>query len=320
MSFLALGLAVVAALSVVLIITGLTVNMAAKPADLLEARLAQFTELGRMPATLSEVELSLPFFERAIRPTLDKFGGFITKRVRSGSLEALQEQLNLAGRPWGMTASAFWFLRLLSLLLCTVLGLGIAVLLGLEQPMFLLAVVGGGVFGYLLPQMVLGSKVKKRQKQILLAMPSALDLLTISVEAGLSFDAALTRVSEKYQNSLTAEITQVLNEIRLGVSIFAGPPPRFEALEDMARRCKVEELTNFVQAVVQSEQLGVGIANVLRIQSEEIRRRRRQRAEEQGQKAPLKMLFPMVGCIFPTLFIVLLGPAVVEVAHQLGSK
>ena len=313
MSFLALGLGLVAALSVVLIIAGLTVNMSSKPADLLEARLAQFTELGRMPATLSEVELSLPFFERAIRPTLDKFGGFITKRVRSGSLEALQEQLNLAGRPWGMTASAFWFLRLLSLLLCTVLGFGLAILLGLEQPMFLLAVVGGGVAGYLLPQMILSSKVKKRQKQILLAMPSALDLLTISVEAGLSFDAALTRVSEKYQNPLTSEITQVLNEIRLG-------RPRIEALEDMARRCKVEELTNFVQAVVQSEQLGVGIANVLRIQSEEIRRRRRQRAEEQGQKAPLKMLFPMVGCIFPTLFIVLLGPAVVEVSHQLGAK
>ena len=313
MSFLALGLGLVAALSVLLIIAGLTVNMSSKPADLLEARLAQFTELGRMPATLSEVEMSLPFFERAIRPTLDKLGGFITKRVRSGSLEALQEQLNLAGRPWGMTASAFWFLRLLSLLLCTVLGLGLAVLLGLEQPMFLLAVVGGGVLGYLLPQMILGSKVKKRQKKILLAMPSALDLLTISVEAGLSFDAALTRVSEKYQNPLTSEITQVLNEIRLG-------RPRVEALEDMARRCKVEELTNFVQAVVQSEQLGVGIANVLRIQSEEIRRRRRQRAEEQGQKAPLKMLFPMVGCIFPTLFIVLLGPAVVEVAHQLGAK
>jgi tight adherence protein C len=313
MSLLALGLALLAALSIVLILLGLTVQMSAKPADLLEARLAQFTELGRMPATLSEVELSLPFFERAIRPTLDKFGSFITKFVRAGSLDALQENLNLAGRPWGMTASAFWLLRILSLLLCTVIGLGLAILLGLEQPMFLLAVVGGGVLGYLLPQMVLNSKVKKRKKQILLAMPSALDLLTISVEAGLSFDAALSRVAEKYENPLTAEVTQVLNEIRLG-------RPRVEALEDMARRCKVEELTNFVQAVVQSEQLGVGIANVLRIQSEEIRRRRRQRAEEQGQKAPLKMLFPMVGCIFPTLFIVLLGPAVVEVAHTLGAK
>lgn len=313
MSLIAIGIGVVAALGVLLIVYGLTVSMAPRPADLLEARLAQFTELGRMPATLSEVELSLPFFERVIRPTLDKLGSFVTRFVRAGSLDALQEQLNLAGRPWGMTASAFWLLRLLSLLLFSVLGLALAIVMTMDQPMFMLGPVGGGVLGYLVPQMVVTSKVKKRKKQILLSMPSALDLLTISVEAGLSFDAALSRVAEKYENALTTEITQVLNEVRLG-------RPRVEALEDMARRCKVEELTNFVQAVVQSEQLGVGIANVLRIQSEEIRRRRRQRAEEQGQKAPLKMLFPMVGCIFPTLFIVLLGPAVVEVAHTLGAK
>lgn len=313
MSLIAIGIGIVAALGVLLIVYGLTVSMSPRPADLLEARLAQFTEMGRMPATLSEVELSLPFFERAIRPALDKVGSFITRFVRSGSLDALQENLNLAGRPWGMTASAFWLLRLLSLLLFTVLGLALAIVMGMDQPMFMLGPVGGGVLGYLVPQMVLSSKVKKRKKQILLAMPSALDLLTISVEAGLSFDAAMSRVAEKYENALTTELTQVLNEVRLG-------RPRVEALEDMARRCKVEELTNFVQAVVQSEQLGVGIANVLRIQSEEIRRRRRQRAEEQGQKAPLKMLFPMVGCIFPTLFIVLLGPAVVEVAHTMSAK
>jgi len=173
--------------------------------------------------------------------------------------------------------------------------------------------VGGGALGYLMPQLMVSRKITKRQKQILLAMPSALDLLTISVEAGLSFDASLVRVAEKYHNALTQELTQVLNEVRLG-------RPRIDALDDMAKRCHVEELTNFVQAIIQSEQLGVGIANVLRIQSEEIRRRRRQRAEEQGQKAPLKMLFPMVGCIFPTLFIVLLGPAVIEVAHTLGGK
>ena len=313
MSLIAIGIGVVAALAVLLIVYGLTMSLSPRPADLLEARLAQFTELGRMPATLSEVELSLPFFERAVRPTLDKLGSFVTRRVRAGSLDALQENLNLAGRPWGMTASAFWLLRLLSLLLVTILGLALSILMSLDQPMWMLGPVGGGVLGYLIPQMVLSRKVKKRKKQILLSMPSALDLLTISVEAGLSFDAALTRVAEKYDNPLTQEITQVLNEVRLG-------RPRVEALEDMARRCKVEELTNFVQAVVQSEQLGVGIANVLRIQSEEIRRRRRQRAEEQGQKAPLKMLFPMVGCIFPTLFIVLLGPAVVEVAHTMGAK
>jgi tight adherence protein C len=154
--------------------------------------------------------------------------------------------------------------------------------------------------------MTISRRIKKRQKQILLALPSALDLLTISVEAGLAFDAALARVTEKYKNVLSAEFNQVLNEVRLG-------RPRLEALDDMGRRNKVEELNNFLQAIIQSEQLGVGIANVLRIQSEEIRRRRRQRAEEAGQKAPIKMLIPMIGCIFPTLFIVLLGPAVIQV-------
>jgi tight adherence protein C len=156
-------------------------------------------------------------------------------------------------------------------------------------------------------------RIKKRQKSILLALPSALDLLTISVEAGLSFDAALARVVDKYDNEFSRELTIMLNEVRLG-------RPRLEALDDVARRCKVEELSNFIQAIIQSETLGVGVANVLRIQSEEIRRKRRQRAEELGQKAPLKMLFPMVGCIFPTLFIVLLGPAVIEVAHQFSAK
>ena len=312
MTFMAIGIAVVAALGVLLIVFGLTMSLAPRPGDLLEARLAQFTESGRLPATLTEVELSLPFFERAIRPGLDKVGGLITRGMRSGSLEALQDELNLAGRPWGITASGFYLVRILSLLLFAALGFAISELLTFDMPMWLTGPAGGAVLGYLVPQMMLKQRIKKRKKQILLAMPSALDLLTISVEAGLSFDAALARVADKYENPLTVEITQVLNEIRLG-------RPRVEALEDMTRRCRVEELSNFVQAVVQSEQLGVGIANVLRIQSEEIRRRRRQRAEEQGQKAPLKMLFPMVGCIFPTLFIVLLGPAVIEVAHTIGG-
>jgi tight adherence protein C len=313
MSLLAIGIAAIGAIGVLLIIYGLTVSVAPRPGDLLEARLAQFTEQGRAPATLTEVELSLPLFERVIRPMLDSLGSFVTRFVQAGSLEGLQEKLNLAGRPWGITASGFAALRILSLLLFTCLGLALSLVAQFSMPTWLLGPVGGGVLGYLVPQMMLSRRIKKRQKRILLAMPSALDLLTISVEAGLSFDAALVRVADKYHNALTQELTQVLNEVRLGRT-------RIDALDDMAKRCRVEELTNFVQAIIQSEQLGVGIANVLRIQSEEIRRRRRQRAEELGQKAPLKMLFPMIGCIFPTLFIVLLGPAVIEVAHTLGGK
>src|SRR5438128_3142684 len=312
MSLLAIVLAVVAALGILLIVFSVVLTMSPRPVDLLEARLAQFTEAGRPLTTLSEVEMSLPFFERAVRPILDGFGGYLSKRAQAGSQQALQEKLNLAGRPSGLTAQGFLALRLLSLVLLGCIGLAVALLLGLDMPLWLIGPFGGAGLGYLLPESIVSRRIRKRKKGILLSLPSALDLLTISVEAGLSFDAALTRVAEKYKNPLTQEVTQMLNEIRLG-------RPRLEALDDLSRRCKVDELSTFVQAIIQSEQLGVGVANVLRIQSEEIRRRRRQRAEEQGQKAPLKMLFPMVGCIFPTLFIVLLGPAIIEVAHQFGA-
>jgi len=169
-----------------------------------------------------------------------------------------------------------------------------------------------GIGGYFFPDLWLRQKVQRRQKEIKLALPNALDLLTISVEAGLGFDAALLRVTEKYKNALSEEFTQVLNEVRLG-------RPRLEALDDMGRRVGVEELHSFIQALIQSEQLGVGIAKVLRIQSEEMRRKRRQRAEELAAQASLKMLFPMLLFIFPTIFIILMGPAVLIVLHSLGG-
>ncbi|HVC05744.1 MAG TPA: type II secretion system F family protein [Candidatus Acidoferrales bacterium] len=312
MSPLAIGLAVAVAAGILLIFVGLAMAVSPRQTDLLEARLAQFAEAGRAPATLAEVEMSLPLFDRVFRPFLDKVGQRLNRNAGAGSTDALQEKLNLAGRPWGLSASGFLALRLLCMLMFTAIGLALALFGALTMPLLVVVPAGGLILGYLGPQMVVARRIKKRQKEILLALPSALDLLTISVEAGLSFDSALTRVVEKYNNAFSRELSIMLNEVRLG-------RPRLDALDDVGRRCKVEELSNFIQAIIQSEQLGVGVANVLRIQSEEIRRKRRQRAEEQGQKAPLKMLFPMVGCIFPTLFIVLLGPAVIEVAHQFGS-
>ncbi|MHB8718778.1 MAG: type II secretion system F family protein [Candidatus Dormibacteria bacterium] len=309
-------LAAVAALfaftGIAFIIFGLTSANASSQSELLEARLAQFTEVGHAVASLSEAELSLPFSDRVIRPIFDRLGRLMTRRMQGTQQANIQERLNLAGRPGGLTPGGFVALQVMSLGSLVVLGLLLTVLVSLQYPANLLAPVGGGALGYLIPSMFISRRIKRRQKELLLALPSALDLLTISVEAGLAFDAALARVIEKYQNPLSAEFNQVLNEVRLG-------RPRLEALDEMGKRNKVDELTNFLQAIIQSEQLGVGIANVLRIQSEEIRRRRRQRAEEAGQKAPIKMLIPMVGCIFPTLFIVLLGPAVILVSKSFGS-
>jgi tight adherence protein C len=306
-------LAAVAALfafiGVTFIVFGLTNRSTATQSDLLEARLAQFNETGRQVLSLTEAELSLPFSDRVIKPIFDRLGKVMTSRMQGGQQQAVQEKLNLAGRPGGLTAGGFVALQLIALVVGVAIGLGLAILTSLTPPTLYLAPVGGGVIGYLVPSMSISRRIKRRQKEILMSLPSALDLLTISVEAGLAFDAALARVCDKYRNVLAMEFNQVLNEVRLG-------RPRLEALDDMGRRNKVEELNNFLQAIIQSEQLGVGIANVLRIQSEEIRRRRRQRAEEAGQKAPIKMLIPMIGCIFPTLFIVLLGPAVIQVSKS----
>ena len=308
---LAAAAALAAFIGVSFIIFGLTNRSTTTQSDMLEARLAQFNETGRQLTSLSEAELSLPFADRVVKPMFDRLGRVMSRRMEGGQQQAIQEKLNLAGRPGGLTAGGFVALQLMALVVGIAIGLGLALLLALTPPMTYLAPLLGGILGYLLPTSTISRRIRRRKKEILLALPSALDLLTISVEAGLGFDAALTRVTDKYRNALTAEFNQVLNEIRLG-------RPRLEALDDMGRRNKVEELNNFLQAIIQSEQLGVGIANVLRIQSEEIRRRRRQRAEEQGQKAPIKMLIPMIGCIFPTLFIVLLGPAVITVAKQFG--
>jgi tight adherence protein C len=302
MSPISLILAACVAFGVILIFQGLS-----RPqVDLLETRLAQF---GDRELTLDEMEMSLPLVDRIFRPVFDRMGKALTAHTPANQQQALQEKLNLAGRPYGLTVGSFLTLQILCLVVFAVAGYGAAAFMGQGQLFNILGPVVGGVVGYLGPQSTLSRKIRKRQKEILLALPNALDLLTISVEAGLGFDAAMARVTEKYHNALALEFTRVLNEIRLG-------RPRVEALDDMGKRNKVEDLNNFVQAIIQSEQLGVGIANVLRIQSEEMRRRRRQRAEEQGQKAPLKMLFPMVGCIFPTLFIVLLGPAVIKVFDQ----
>ncbi|HEY8740375.1 MAG TPA: type II secretion system F family protein [Candidatus Dormibacteraeota bacterium] len=277
--------------------------------DLLEARLSQFRD---QTVTLEEIELQQPFLERVVRPNMERIGAFMNARVGRERITTVQNKLSLAGRPGNLTVNGFFSLKLVAGIIFGVLffllfnfaNISPPIVGGLPGHILLAALLGFG--GYMFPELWLRQQVSRRQKEIRLALPNALDLLTISVEAGLGFDAALVRVTEKYKNALAEEFTQVLNEVRLG-------RPRLEALDEMGRRVGVEELHSFIQALIQSEQLGVGIAKVLRIQSEEMRRKRRQRAEEQAAQASLKMLFPMIGCIFPTIFIVLMGPAVLIV-------
>ena len=285
--------------------------------NLLETRLAQFRDQN---TTFEEIELQQPFSERFLRPILERVGAFMNARVGRDRIVFIQNRLSLAGRPGNLTVNGFISIKLVLGVVSGVLGFMLFSLIGATVPVLPIPHILGtvvlasmvGVGGYLFPDLWLRQKVQGRQKEIRLSLPNALDLLTISVEAGLGFDAALVRVTEKYKNALTEEFTQVLNEVRLGRA-------RLEALDDMGRRVAVEELHSFIQALIQSEQLGVGIAKVLRIQSEEMRRKRRQRAEEQAAQASLKMLFPMIIFIFPTIFIVLMGPAVLLVLHSFSG-
>ncbi len=186
-------------------------------------------------------------------------------------------------------------------LLCLVTGTGTTTGVGIGLVV--------GIFGFILPNIWLDRKIKDRLKEIMKSLPDAIDLLTISVESGLGFDPALQRVAEKWDNALTREFARVLSEMRIGKT-------KREALREMAQRCDEDGLTTFVSSVVQADTLGVPITQVLRIQSEAMRVRRRQKAEELAAKAPLKMLFPMIFLIFPALYVVILGPAVPQIARS----
>ena len=292
-------IAVLAAVAVLLI----TYGVAARPSeDAVQARLSQLVV---QPKTLEEMELNQPFFERIVRPTIQRLAR-VRSRQEGGMIEKIDNQLQQAGYPGGLRGADWVGVKMLSLIAFSVLGFVLGLLLTQQLGLAFVFVLVGAVVGYIAPGFWLGKRIKARSLGMVLQLPDALDLLTISVEAGLGFDAALAKVVEKMEGPLVDEFRQALAEVRMG-------RPRREALRDVATRADAQPVTNFIGAIVQAEQLGVPIAKVLQIQSNQLRIERRQRAEEQAAKAPVKMLFPMVGCIFPTIFIVILGPAIVTV-------
>jgi tight adherence protein C len=269
----------------------------------LESRLAEYA--GREQVTsLEEIELELPFQERVLLPTLRSVGQFVTRFTPAANIQSLQTKLDLAGNPGGIEAPVFWASQIMGSLL--VGGLILFVFLfGSWRPAWWLALVLAGAaffLGYYIPRMLLESRIRGRQHNIRKAMPDALDLLTICVEAGLGFDSAMSKVNEEWENELSHAFGRVIQEIRLGKL-------RKDALRDMAERVGINEMTSFVAAVIQSEQLGVSMSRVLRIQADQMRMRRRQAAEESARRAPVLMMVPLVFLIFPSILVVLLGPA-----------
>ena len=283
----------------VLVIFWSFVPKAPTNADVVESRLRVY-ETG-MPLTVADIELRQPFTDRVIRPVARRFGRLIEQTMPEKARSQINNWLHVAGRPGGMSASDFIALRYaLAAALC-ILGILVG---ALTQNRIILAVAAalGVVIGLYGPMLWLRMRLSSRRAEIQADLPDVIDVLVVCVEAGLTFEAAMEKVVEKYDHGLADEFGRVMQEIRLG-------RPRLEALNDMGQRSGVEELNNFVQAIIQSEQLGSGIGKILRIQAEEIRMRRLVSAQERGARASLKMLLPMLGCIFPTLWVILLGPA-----------
>jgi tight adherence protein C len=293
-------IAIIVALAGALVVIGLRGRREESPLD---ERLNDYISRGE-EVTLEEIELSQPITERVIVPIIQKIGEITERFTPQNAIEQTEKKLELAGNPPGLDPTIFWAARFIA-------AVGVGGLLLFVFTTGSMAWSWGrkllmtGIFaliGFYMPQLLLQSKINTRQNEIRKSMPDALDLLTICVQAGLGFDAAMSRVAENWEDDLADEFSRVLREIQLGNT-------RRIALRNMSDRIGIAEMTSFVAAIIQSEQLGVSMAKVHRIQSDQMRTRRRQIAEEKAQQAPVKMLFPMALLIFPSLLIILLGPA-----------
>jgi tight adherence protein C len=265
-----------------------------------------------LKATVQEVELSEPFFERVIKPIVHSVLRLAGRLTPSRNIEELERDLAQAGRPLDLTPIDFVGARLL---VAVALGLlfGAVVYVGRSSARFAVfgGLVGGGL-GFYVPIVWLRWRIAGRKKDIQRALPDCIDLLVVCIDAGLGFDSALLKVAQRWRHELARELDRVVYEIRMGRS-------RVEALEDLVTRTGVEDVATFVAVVLQAHQLGVSVGKALRIHAEQMRVLRRYRAEEQGRQAALKMLFPLVFLIFPALFAVILGPAIPHLLQTLAD-
>jgi len=281
-----------------------------RPSTSMESRIQDFRSRATT-AVQDEVDLGLPFGERVLRPSIEGFSRTISSVLPASVLADIQKQLVMAGNPMTMQAFVtFW-----AILFAMFSGIGLLFFVALPSSLLPQAAIFFLMFtgiGFIFPRMFLKGKVKARQKRVLKALPDAMDLITTCVEAGLGLDAALARVAEKSAGPLSEELSRMLRDVAMGKL-------RREAMTELESRIGVEELTSFINSVIQAEQLGVGIAQVLRVQSDQLRTRRRQRAERSAHEAPIKMLFPLVLFIFPAFLAVILGPAAIRIAEGLSQ-
>jgi tight adherence protein C len=282
-------------------------------ADPLMERLAEASQRGEV-VSLEAIEMQLPFAERVLIPIIKRIGDISTRFTPQNLLVETTRKLELAGSPGKLDAATFLATRFVVAILFSGLLLLFSRISTTPWPLgrtFLLIAVFG-FLGFNFPGMWLHSRISRRQNEVRKAMPDALDLLTICVEAGLGFDAAMAKVGDKWENELSLMFTRCIREVQLG-------KPQREALRDMESRLGLPELTSFVAAVIQSQILGVSLSKVLRIQSDQMRVKRRQRAEELAHQAPVKMIIPMAFLTFPSIMIIMLAPAAFQIAGAFGG-
>ncbi|MDF1515362.1 MAG: type II secretion system F family protein [Anaerolineae bacterium] len=277
------------------------------PTQTIDERLNELTASGRS-FTLEDIELEQPFADRVILPMLENLSHIAQRFTPQHTIEVARHKLELAGIAHKMKPAQYMGIRIMGALILGLLSLLIVFAGSVPFLQRLLIIVVAFVLGYLVPGIWLGSKISRRQNEAIKALPDALDLLTICVEAGLDFTSSMAKVAEKWDNELSAAFLRTVQEMQLGKL-------RREAMRNMASSLDVPDVTSFVAAIVQADALGVSMAKVMRIQSETMRMKRRQRAEEKARQAPVKMMLPLVFFIFPTILIVLLGPAVIQIKN-----
>lgn len=279
------------------------------PARLRQRSVRRAAEYGRVRIARSEREL-VHFRERVVAPAAARLASIPLKLSPRTNLESLQTKIVAAGLTQRLSVSTFLAIKGGSVVGGTLLGLvlGLASSFGIA----LLAMPALGAFGFIAPDWVLTMKIRSRRETIRGELPDALDLLAVCVEAGLGFDGAITKLTEQMEGPLIDEFALTLNEIRVGET-------RSVALRKMAERVDAGELSSFVRAVIQADQLGISLGRILRVQAADTRNRRQAAAEEKAMKAPIKMLFPTVGFIFPAMFIVVLGPAMLNILQVFGQ-
>jgi tight adherence protein C len=273
--------------------------------------LAAIRALDALPVELREAAPG--FDERVLRPMYGRLTRLGRRFTPTGHSASIQRRLDIAGNPWNWDVDRVLALKVLGLLGLGLLGLALPLEAGLSPITVVLTTVVGLVLGFFVPDLTIYQLGAKRTDKMRKTLPDALDMLSISVEAGLGFDAALAQLARNTEGPVAAEFFRVLQEMQIGLG-------RAQAMRALGARSNLPELKSFVTSMVQADAFGIPVADVLRVQASEMRLKRSQRAEEAAQKVPVKILFPLIFCIMPAMFVVIIGPAAIEIAHNLLGR